>query len=148
MGACQGWQSIGHSIHGSAQAQMVIQKFSLGEVEILCCQGCTHESMGWVGDRTLGALISSTSVHYMNSWRNSKASMLLRRVFVLSSGLPNCAKLCVVQLRLPREHYAHFASSLCCILKILVLQPGVIDREREINIIFESQNYSYFSPQA
>lgn len=141
---------IRYSIHGSARAQMVIQnnKFCLGESEIPCCECRTHESLVWGGERALGVLISSARVHCMNSCRNSKASMLLKRVFVLSSGLPNCAKLCVVQLRLPREHYAHFASSLCCIFKISVLQPGVIDREREINRVFESQNSSYFSPQA
>lgn len=146
-----GGQSIRSSIHGSAQAQMVIQmnKFSIWEAETLCCESHTYENMWSGGERAHGALISSSHVHHMNSCRYNKASMLLKRVFVLSCGLPNCAKLCVVQLWLPREHYAHFASSLHRIFKISVSQPRVINREREINRQFlESQNCSHFSPQA
>lgn len=95
-----GGQSIRSSIHGSAQAQMVIQinKFSILEAETLCWESHTYENMWSGGERAHGALISSSHVHHMNSCRNNKASMLLQRVFVLSCGLPNCAKLCVVQL--------------------------------------------------
>lgn len=146
-----GGQSIRSSIHGSAQAQLVIQmnKFSIWEAETLCCESHTYENMWSGGERAHGVLISSSHVHHMNSCRHNKASMLLKRVFVLSCGLPNCAKLCVVQLWLPREHYAHFASSLRRIFKISVSQPRVINREREINRqFFESQNCSHFSPQA
>lgn len=90
-GVWHGGQSIRSSIHGSTQAQMVIQmnKLSIWEAETLCCESHTYENMWSGGKRAHGALISSSHVHHMNSWRNNKASMLLKHVFVLSCGLPN-----------------------------------------------------------
>lgn len=93
------------------KAQMVIwnNNIPIWEGETLCCEYDAYESTGTerlgCGRGPREGFWSVLPVY--TTWTPLeiiKPLCSLSLVFVLNSGPPNCAKLCVVQLALPREH--------------------------------------------